>query len=62
MMGHGMKASELVKQLQALIKKHGDQEVWVNSCDFPEGVAGVSVRTEPTDGYYRQGSFVVFGR
>jgi hypothetical protein len=45
-----MKASELIRNLQALIEKHGDQNVISSSDD--EGNSYRSIYYEPTAGFF----------
>ena len=52
----GMKASELIKVLEKMIKKYGDQEVYSGVTDYPEGVKGV-YRRDHGDGYIPEGAF-----
>lgn len=44
MLQSGIKASELIKQLEKQIKLHGDCEVFAGGGDYPEGVSGVSFK------------------
>lgn len=55
-----MKASELVKRLQQLIKEHGDQEVYSGGEDYPGKVSGVEVEKRG-NGYVPKDSFKVWG-
>lgn len=59
MRGNGIKASELIKQLQDMINKNGDREIWKRSSDYPEGVTQVEFRTKEDDGYYPTKVFVI---
>jgi|GEM_PF-5233779 len=56
MMGYGIKATELIKQLQAQIAIHGDCEVWCGGGDYPEGVKTVTF-TIKGNTYIPAGSF-----
>lgn len=40
-----MKASELIKKLEALIAQHGDRDVWTQGCDC-SGESGNVIPTE----------------
>ena len=53
-----MKASELVKELEQVIKEHGDREVYCGGTDYPERVSGVLVRDNPK-AYYPEPCFEV---
>lgn len=56
----GIKASELVAQLQKLVEKHGDQEVIVGGGDYPEGCRGVWLVTKrSSDAYTPEGTFKI---
>lgn len=55
----GIKASELVKQLEKLIRIHGDREVSAGGGDYPEGVSGVHLQTRSNDPYIPQGNFYI---
>lgn len=56
--GSGLKASELIEELRALIDEFGDREVYTGGTDYPEGVRGAYVRSSG-DGYVPAGAFVV---
>lgn len=56
MIGHGLKASELIKVLEQKIEKHGDQYVFSGGTDYPEGVGGIRVKKNG-DGYVPTGAF-----
>jgi len=54
----GLKASELIAELNKMIETYGDLEVISGGGDYPEGVRGVSYnkKSEP---YYPANSFVI---
>lgn len=54
----GMKASELIKDLERNIEKHGDQYVFSGGTDYPEGVGGVRIKKKG-DGYVPTGAFQI---
>lgn len=56
-----MWASEIVKALQELIKKHGDQKVISGGEDYPGEVSSVVV-IERGDGYMPKGQFAIHSR
>lgn len=58
MFEHGIKASELIKKLEEMIKAHGDREVYSGGTDYPEGVAGVYFNKE-SQPYYPERSFII---
>lgn len=61
MIRSGIKASKLIKTLQALIDKHGDKAVYAGGGDYPEGVASVAYRPpHKGDGYIPGDSFQVY--
>ncbi len=49
-----MKLSELILKLQALLKEHGDREVFAGGEDYPGGVSDAMVVTRG-DGYLPEG-------
>ncbi|TSP14052.1 hypothetical protein [Cupriavidus campinensis] len=53
----GIKASELIKQLQDLIEEHGDREVIIGGGDYPEPCRSVSFQTKRHDPYIPEGTF-----
>jgi len=55
-----MKASELVKVLKELIKKHGDQEVFAGGEDYPGKVGAVTIATG--DAYTAKDAFKIHAR
>lgn len=56
-----MKASEVIKQLQWLISKHGDQTVIAGGTDYPKEVNGVGYTSpEKADGYHPPKSFHIW--
>lgn len=55
---YGIKASELIKQLQEMIDKHGDCVCISGGTDYPEGVSGVRYITkDKADGYIPANTF-----
>ena len=58
MIESGMKASELIKELEKMIEKHGDREVFSGGTDYPEGV-GVVRYVRKGDGYCKARSFYI---
>lgn len=61
MIAPGIKASELVKQLQQLIEEHGDQQVFAGGGDYPGGVGGVDVQRDRNP-YVPKGVFYIRSR
>lgn len=60
MISHGLKASELIRELQKKIERYGDKEVYSGGGDYPEGIRGVSyVPKNKGDGYVPGDSFRV---
>jgi len=56
----GIKASELIAELQKLIEKHGDLNVYRAGSDYPEGVHGVRyIPKNKGDAYTPGNSFEV---
>lgn len=55
---NGIRASELIRKLQAAIAEHGDQQCFVGGGDYPEGVSGVYF-AEKGDAYIPKGSFKI---
>ncbi len=55
-----MKASELIKALKELIKKHGDQEVFSGGEDYPGKVDAVTVAKG--DAYTAKDAFKIHAR
>lgn len=55
----GIKASELIKQLENLVAQHGDKEVFVPSGTFPSGVGGAIVEKRE-NGYVPMGAIVLW--
>ena len=59
-LAQGIRASELIKKLEAAIQEHGDCEVFAGGGDYPEGVSGVYyVPKGQGDGYIPDNSFKV---
>lgn len=54
----GIKASQLVKKLQDLIKAHGDQEVIAGGDDYPRGVVGARLQKKDNP-YVPKGTFYI---
>lgn len=61
MFSFGMKASEVIKKLQALVEEHGDKECFVSSGDYPGGVDGVKYVATIDDPYINNDSIVISG-
>lgn len=59
MIGDGMKASELIKELEKMIKIHGDREVYSGGEDYPGGVSGVGFNKKD-NAYEPAGSFRIW--
>lgn len=53
-----MKASELIIELQRLIEREGDKEVYCSGMDYPGSVQGV-VTWERWSAYVPEGAFYV---
>ena len=53
----GLKASELVKILQRMIEKHGDQYVFAGGADYPEAVETVSFQKDSSNPYVPKNAF-----
>jgi len=58
MIQYGIKASELIIQLQEMIEKYGDCRVFSGGTDYPEGVQYVYYK-EKGNSYIRDRSFVI---
>ena len=58
MRGSGIKASALIKELEKLIAKHGDREVYSGGEDYPGPCNGVAVQVWES-AYVPQGVFKV---
>lgn len=54
----GIKASELIAQLQELVKEHGDRPVYSGGTDYPAGVENVSYWAKG-DSYIPKGAFYI---
>jgi len=54
----GMKASEVIAELQKLIDEHGDKECFSGGSDYPEGIVCVHYQ-KYEDAYIPAGSFVL---
>lgn len=59
MFAHGIKASKLIEELQRMIDRHGDKEVYAGGGDYPEGVDGVYYQKRDDDPYVPADSFIV---
>lgn len=58
----GMKASELIKALEAAIEEHGDRKGLLSSGEFPEGAKGVELITKKlSSGYEPEGWLRIYG-
>jgi hypothetical protein len=55
----GIKASQLIKKLQQLVKSHGDQEVIAGGDEYPRGVIGARLQTEDRNPYVPKGTFYI---
>lgn len=54
-----MKASELIKEIEKMIKEHGDQRVYSGGTDYPEEVEGIQLNEREHDGYLPKGTFYI---
>lgn len=52
----GMLASRLIEELQSMIEKHGDRQVYLPGYDYPEGCGAIRF-VEKGDGYTPTGCF-----
>jgi hypothetical protein len=53
-----LKASDLIKKLEKMIKQHGDRYVFSGGSDYPEAVSGVWIE-ERGNGYVPAGCFKI---
>lgn len=61
--GPGIKASELIHELQMLVAEHGDKQVYAGGGDYPGGVGGVAyIPAKNGNGYVPGDTFKIWDR
>lgn len=56
----GIKASELIKKLEEMIDKYGDQEVWSRGGEYPEGINHIVFNSgNHKDSYVKADAFYI---
>lgn len=55
----GITASELIRQLKALIRLHGDREVFAGGRDYPAGVRGAELQADRGNPYVPEGKIYI---
>jgi len=59
MIARGITASVLIQQLEALIRLHGDREVFVGGGDYPAGVRGAELQDDRDNPYVPEGTIYI---
>lgn len=60
MIPYGLKASEVIRELQELIDEHGDQYVFGGCSDYPQGVEGAAKQEKHNNPYIPFGTFFLY--